>query len=97
MPDINLSSAAFDEADYVALRAKLISQSEKFPDFKVCGKYVYHRKELYTGDKEKEDAHDSPTSAHGGVAKTTERVRRYFFLARIASFCASVCFHLQCV
>lgn len=94
---IDISSNAFNDSDYVELRCKLEKQADKFPDFKVWDKFIYHRTEFYTGDPDRENAawkllvpkslrgmvmrnaHDTPTSAHGGVSKTVERLRRYLY------------------
>lgn len=56
VPDINLSSEAFDEPEYVELKKRLMEHPAKYPDFKISEKFIYHRTEFYSGDPLKENA-----------------------------------------
>lgn len=96
-PDIDLNSSEFDSEVYVKWRKQLESNSSKYPDFRVVGKFIYHRTEFYNGNSDDEDsawklfvpenlrlsvisnAHDLPVSAHSGISKTIEKVRRLFY------------------
>lgn len=100
LPAIDLHSKAFDSDEYSKLRTefsdsglpdfkiidkfiyKRTSFSSGSTDESDCWK-------LYVPTELRQDviytAHDIPSSSHGGVAKTIERIRRYFFWPRLVA------------
>lgn len=98
-PTIDLTSSAFQSEEYTALKDKFIEAG--LPDFQVIDNFLYHRNcfstngnrdevwKLYVPTALREEvirsSHDQPSSAHGGVAKCLERIRRNFFWPGLAS------------
>ena len=65
-------------------------EKSELPDFKIVNKYIYFRTDcdsdawkLYVPEELRNQimnySHDSPNSSHSGIAKTLERVRRFFY------------------
>ncbi|XP_065361991.1 uncharacterized protein LOC135955566 [Calliphora vicina] len=93
-PIIDLSSDAFDSAEYSNLRDKI--EKAELPHFRIIGKFIYHKMEFEKGTERDMliwkllvpnelrnevliASHDQPSSSHGGIAKTLDRIRRYFY------------------
>lgn len=93
LPSIDLNSTHFNSEEYANLRQQY--QNSNLPDFTVIDKYIYKRTNFSDGSNDDTvwklliptelrrnviyAAHDVPNSAHGGIAKTIERIRRHFF------------------
>lgn len=100
MPTINLDSEAFDDEEYVKLRTKyentdmpdfkvsgkIIYKRTEFSNGEENESYLWKiwvPKELR--GKVTYSAHNMPTSGHGGIARTLERIRRYFYWPGLVS------------
>lgn len=88
LPAIDLESSAFESIGYRALRERL--STDPVPDYTVVEKYIYYRInfdeysqwKLLVPEEIRKDviySHNTPSSAHGGIAKTLYRVRRHFY------------------
>lgn len=93
LPEIDLSSNAFQSAEYSALREKFVLS--KLPDFQVIDDYIYHRTSFPDSAQANDcwkllvpealrqsvisSAHDQPSSAHCGTAKCLDQIRRRFY------------------
>lgn len=99
VPSIDLNSPYFDSKEYSELRE--LYRDSALPDFTVVDKFIYKRTEFSVGSNDDivwkllvptelrtnviYSAHDVPSSAHGGIAKTIERIRRHFFWPGLAA------------
>lgn len=93
LPAIDLESGAFDSEEYSLLREKIIES--KLPDYKVVDKFIYYRVDFDETTQWKlvvpnelrtnviYTCHDPPSSGHAGVAKTLNKIRRYFYWPRM--------------
>lgn len=85
---INLSDPAFVSPTYQKLLETVTEEKASLPDVEVRDKIIYKRVEpgawrLWTPEELRrnviEAAHNPPSAAHGGVDKTLELVKRYFY------------------
>lgn len=89
---IDLKSPFFLSDVYVALKDEILKEKEKFPALDVREEHIFIRTETAECDNPWKlwvplglteqlikSAHDPPLSAHGGIAKTLERLKRSFY------------------
>ena len=97
---INLEDPEFMSAEYSDKRSVTLKNKDSLPDIKVVGVNVFKRvftNELEQAatwklwvpsalsDKVIVCSHDTADSAHGGIAKTLEKIRRWFYWPRMVS------------
>ena len=97
---VDMDSNGFISDEYEEIKAIVLKDKNRLPDLKVEGRFVYKRLfsgdivqqsvwRLWIPSSLTEtvisNAHDPPTSAHGGFAKTLDRIKRYFYWPRMAN------------
>lgn len=96
---LDFETTEFDSDEYKELIKTIEENSENLPDLKVEGGMVFKKAKLEheIGDEYIwklwipsaitsaiiENAHTANTAAHGGIAKTLERVKRFFYWPRM--------------
>lgn len=79
LPAIDLESEAFESNEYKTLRKKF--ESAQLPDYMVVDENTQWK--LIVPESLREDViisnHNPPTTGHSGIAKTLNRIRRYFY------------------
>lgn len=99
MPSIDLNSDAFSGQEYLRWKDEITKL--QYPDFKIVDNYIYKRISFSTGNNDEGNwkllvptelrneviysAHNIPNASHGGIAKTIERIRRFFFWPRLVT------------
>lgn len=100
LPSIDLNSPHFDSPDYAKWRSDILDTEfpdfrvvgkiiYKRTEFSTGGTDDESLWKIVVPMELRHDviyaAHNQPTSSHGGIAKTTERIRRYFFWPRLVT------------
>lgn len=97
---IDLDSPCFFASDYEEIKKVVRADPNKFPDLKLIEPHLYHRSTLSDISADESPwklwvpsdlavslirkAHDPPLSAHRGISKTSELLRRFFFWPGLA-------------
>lgn len=92
---------AFESAEYTELRNTIMENQEKLPDLKIDGEKIFIRPRLVDDrlvDSQwklwipedithilMEKAHNERISGHGGIAKTLNRLRTFYYWPKMAS------------
>lgn len=92
---LDFETTEFQSDDYLELIKEIENNKQQLPDLKVENGLVFKKMAFERHEMETckwklwippnitqaviEKAHESPTTAHGGIAKTLERLKRYFY------------------
>lgn len=98
---LDFETVEFESGEYLDLIRDIIENSEKLPDIKVIDGIVYKRTIFNQNINEEyhwklwvpenltvtiiEKAHAPNNVAHGGIAKTMERIKRFFYWPKMTS------------
>lgn len=97
---LGFETTEFESKEYLELVKVIESNSEKLPDLKIENGVIYKKMtfdplrgesqwRLWIPDNITqpviESAHAKPTASHGGVAKTLERLKRFFYWPKMAT------------
>lgn len=99
--NLDFENAEFNSPEYLALIKEILNNRERLPDLKVEKNLVFKRttfeREEFSESNWKlwvpesmtheliERAHNPVTCAHGGIAKTLNRLRQFYFWPRMTS------------
>ena len=96
---IDLQDDEFESDDYKKIRSAIVKEKDSLPDVKVIGPHVFKRCFINDQDpsstwklwipnnlseKVIKSCHDITTSAHGGFAKTLEKIRRWYYWPKMS-------------